>query len=118
MQDAARISNVPAHAARLPASIWESHLSQRLVDRRGWALLLSTPRGCDWFYELFQSGERGDDPAVESWASDALETQAIGLELGALCALGRSGEARQRSAVWARNHPDRPLDARARTLCW
>jgi len=53
-------------AARLKPSIWESHLSQRLIDRKGWALLISTPRGKGWFYELFMRGQRGD-PDHASW---------------------------------------------------
>ena len=46
-------------AARMKPSIWEGHLSQRLLDRRGWALLISTPRGKGWFYEQFTRGQRG-----------------------------------------------------------
>ena len=30
-------------AARLKPAIWEGHLSQRLIDKKGWALLISTP---------------------------------------------------------------------------
>jgi len=53
-------------AARLKPQIWEGHLSQRLLDKRGWALLISTPRGKGWFYDLFRRGQ-GDDPNYESW---------------------------------------------------
>lgn len=55
-------------AARLGASIWEHHLSQRLIDRGGWALLISTPRGKTWFYDVFRRGQRGRDPEYESWS--------------------------------------------------
>ena len=55
-------------AARMKPSIWEGHLTQRLLDRRGWALLISTPRGKGWFYELFMRGRRGD-PDVASWSA-------------------------------------------------
>jgi len=55
-------------AARMKPSIWEGHLTQRLLDRRGWALLISTPRGKGWFYELFMRGKRGD-PNVASWSA-------------------------------------------------
>ncbi len=44
-------------AARLKEEIWEQHLSQRLVDCDGWALLISTPRGPGWFYELWKLGQ-------------------------------------------------------------
>ena len=53
-------------AARLKPSIWEGHLSQRLIDRKGWALLISTPRGKGWLFELFQRGKRGE-PDCASW---------------------------------------------------
>ena len=44
-------------AARLKPSIWQGHLSQRLIDKRGWALLISTPRGKGYFHELFRRGQ-------------------------------------------------------------
>jgi hypothetical protein len=53
-------------ASRLKPLIWQSHLSQRLIDKRGWALLISTPKGKGWFYGLFQRG-RGRDPEYRSW---------------------------------------------------
>ena len=54
-------------AARLKPAIWQSHLSQRLIDRKGWALLISTPKGKGWFYDLFRRGQDQDDPDHESW---------------------------------------------------
>src|SRR5688572_14341794 len=53
-------------AARLKPSIWEGHLTQRLIDRKGWALLISTPKGKGWFYDLYRRGQ-GSDPDYESW---------------------------------------------------
>jgi hypothetical protein len=62
-------------------------LSGRLVDRKGWALLLSTPRGRGWFYDLYRRGEKRDDPGYESWtqpswANPTLDREAIELERG------------------------------------
>jgi hypothetical protein len=59
-------------ASRLRPHIWEGHISQRLIDKRGWALLISTPKGKGWFYDLFQRGQPGAggetrDPAYRSW---------------------------------------------------
>src|SRR5262249_38311281 len=53
-------------ASRLRPDIWQAHLSQRLVDKKGWAMLISTPprQGC--FYELFRAG-RGTGPDTKSW---------------------------------------------------
>jgi len=53
-------------AARLKPTIWEGHLSQRLIDKRGWALLISTPRGKGYFYDLFRRGQ-GQDFDYASW---------------------------------------------------
>ncbi|MCB9833801.1 MAG: hypothetical protein H6807_15170 [Planctomycetes bacterium] len=53
-------------ASRLKPGIWQSHLSQRLIDKKGWALLISTPKGKGYFHELFKRGQ-GKDPAYKSW---------------------------------------------------
>jgi hypothetical protein len=53
-------------AARLKPSIWLSHISQRLIDKRGWALLISTPHGKGWYYDLWRRGQ-GNDPDYKSW---------------------------------------------------
>ena len=42
-------------------------LSQRLIDKDGWALLISTPRGKGWFYDLWRRGQDPGDPFHESW---------------------------------------------------
>ena len=59
-------------AARLKPSIWEGHLTQRLIDKKGWALLISTPKGKGYFYDLFRRGQ-GSDPDYESWNSPSRE---------------------------------------------
>lgn len=53
-------------AARMKPQIWENHLSQRLLDKHGWALLISTPKGKGWFFDLFRRGQ-GNDPDFASW---------------------------------------------------
>jgi hypothetical protein len=68
-------------AARLKPSVWQSHLSQRLIDRRGWALLISTPKGKGWFHELFQRGQRGEADHASwnhpSWNNPHLDRELI-----------------------------------------
>jgi hypothetical protein len=76
-------------AARLKPSIWEGHLSQRLIDRQGWALLISTPRGKGWLYELFRRGQHGHDDHHESWNAPSwtnpyLDREVIEAERGRL----------------------------------
>ena len=53
-------------ASRLKPSIWQEHLSQRLIDKDGWALLISTPNGKGYFHELYQRGQ-GRDSGFRSW---------------------------------------------------
>src|SRR5262245_60706500 len=53
-------------ASRLRPNIWQGHLSQRLIDKQGWALLISTPRGKGYFFDLFRRGQ-GSDAEYRSW---------------------------------------------------
>lgn len=55
-------------AARLKPVIWESHLSQRLIDKRGWALMISTPKGKGWLWDLWRRGQSSADPEYASWS--------------------------------------------------
>lgn len=42
--------------ARFPEGLWASHLEGRLLDRKGKAIFISTPRGFNQFHEFFQRG--------------------------------------------------------------
>jgi hypothetical protein len=55
-------------ATKLRGDIWPSYLMPRLIDRRGWSLIISTPEGPGWFFEEFRRGQRKRDPDYESWA--------------------------------------------------
>lgn len=55
-------------AARLRDDVWQRFLSPRLIDRDGWALLVSTPVGTNWFYREFRRGLRRES-GFESWCS-------------------------------------------------
>jgi hypothetical protein len=54
-------------AARLRPAIWHSYLAQRLIDKDGSALLISTPKGKGWLWEMWKRGQPGGDPDYESW---------------------------------------------------
>jgi Terminase RNaseH-like domain/Terminase large subunit, T4likevirus-type, N-terminal len=43
-------------AAFMPPHIWSQIIQPMLVDRKGSALFLSTPRGHNWFHDLYQLG--------------------------------------------------------------
>lgn len=65
-----------AEAAKLKPKIWTKYLRPMLSDYRGWALMTSTPEGKNWFYELWQAGQRGDSEhwsiRMPSWTNDIL----------------------------------------------
>ncbi len=75
-------------ASRLKPAIWQSHLSQRLIDKRGWALLISTPRGKGYFYDLFRRGQGEDSDwaswNLPSWTNPMLDAALIEEERGRL----------------------------------
>lgn len=54
-------------AAMIPdGTIWPSVLRPLLLDLTGWALFPSTPKGMNWFWELYNQGM---DPLFENWSS-------------------------------------------------
>jgi hypothetical protein len=50
---------------KIRSDVWSEHASPRLLDRKGWALLLSTPDGPGWFYDQFRRARR--DPEYAAW---------------------------------------------------
>ena len=61
-----------AHARYLKDA-WEQAISPTLTDYGGEAWFISTPKGMNYFYELFR---RGGDPAYADWASFRMPTSA------------------------------------------
>lgn len=61
-----------AHARYLKDA-WEQAISPTLTDYRGQAWFISTPKGLNFFYELFK---RGDNPEYPDWASFHMPTSA------------------------------------------
>ena len=59
-------------AATMPGRIWNQIVSPTLIDHRGSALLISTPRGRNWFYQLWKKGQ---DPLNEDYESWTFTTQ-------------------------------------------
>lgn len=52
-------------ASAVPRAIWEASLSTRLMDRQGWCLAISTPRGTSgWWADLLRLGLSEEDPEV------------------------------------------------------
>jgi hypothetical protein len=71
-------------ASRVKADTWERFLSARLLDKKGWALKISSPKGKGWFYDAWRMGQKKIG-GFESWNSptatnpkiDAAELEAI-----------------------------------------
>lgn len=49
------------------ANVWWEYLRPCLTDRRGAALFISTPKGRNWFFDLWQRGKHPDYPDHASW---------------------------------------------------
>ena len=59
-------------ASRIPQDAWESDLRPALADQQGRALIISTPKGLNWFYDLYQQGTQGS-PDITSWHASTLD---------------------------------------------
>jgi predicted phage terminase large subunit-like protein len=59
-------------AAYMPEERWKEDLRPALSDRLGSALFISTPRGFNWFHDLWQRGEGGH----KAWRSFQYPTSA------------------------------------------
>lgn len=65
-------------AARLRPDIWDRYLSARLIDKKGWALLISTPRGKGWFYNAWlRKGDGWQSWQAPSWSNPHLDKAEI-----------------------------------------
>jgi hypothetical protein len=60
-------------AAFVPGEVWREALRPALADTRGKALLVSTPHGRNWFWEVYL---RGQDPTQVEWRSWQFPTSA------------------------------------------
>jgi len=58
---------VQDEAATTPSIVWDQIISPTLMDREGGALLISTPRGRNWFYKRWLAGQDEEDPMWDSW---------------------------------------------------
>lgn len=54
-------------AAIMAKNVWEQTVRPTLMDRAGQAMMISTPRGRNWFYYMWLRGQNNDHPAYKSW---------------------------------------------------
>ena len=60
-------------AASIPRDVWHYVLRPTIAQTLGWAVFVSTPKGRNWFYDLFT---RGQDPAETEYASFTFPSKA------------------------------------------
>lgn len=54
-------------AARCPKAAWEQGVRPALAERRGRALFISTPKGRNWFHDLYAAGQDPNQNLFQSW---------------------------------------------------
>jgi len=54
-------------AAMIPEEAWTEALRPTLSDKGGKAIIVSTPKGMNWFHSLWVRGQDPDYPDYESW---------------------------------------------------
>jgi phage terminase large subunit-like protein len=57
--------------------VWQKILRAALSDRKGRALFISTPSGRNWFYDVFQLGQSGEDEEWKSWHFTTQDNETI-----------------------------------------
>ena len=60
-------------AASIPQDVWHYVLRPTISQTLGWAVFVSTPKGRNWFYDLFT---RGNDPTETDYASFTFPSKA------------------------------------------
>jgi hypothetical protein len=53
-------------AALVPLDVWNYILRPTIAQTKGWAVFISTPKGRNWFYDMFT---RGEDPSESDYES-------------------------------------------------
>jgi Terminase large subunit, T4likevirus-type, N-terminal len=53
--------------ADIKSETWEKVLRASLSDKKGSALFIGTPKGRNWFYDMYNLGLAGDDKDWKSW---------------------------------------------------
>ncbi len=56
-------------SAMVRSTVWPRIVRPMLADRQGWAIFISTPKGKNWFYDLFMRGIEGSETYDKDWKS-------------------------------------------------
>lgn len=63
--------------AFIKQDVWEKILRAALSDQKGRALFISTPSGRNWFYDVFNLGQSGEDNEWKSWHFTTQDNETI-----------------------------------------
>lgn len=60
-------------AARIERSVWEMNIRPALADKQGWAVLISTPRARNWFFDFHTRGRDPTEKIYRSYSFSSLD---------------------------------------------
>lgn len=60
-------------AARIERSVWEMNIRPALADKQGWAVLISTPRARNWFFDFHSRGRDPRETLYRSYSFTSLD---------------------------------------------
>jgi len=61
-------------AALVPPDVWNFILRPTIAQTMGWAVFISTPKGRNWFYDLYTRGEDPNEQEYQSFRFASLES--------------------------------------------
>ena len=67
-------------AARVKREVWEEVLRPAVSDTHGRVLFISTPKGKNWFYELWTRGQDALQPEFKSWRFPTADNPKVSAE--------------------------------------
>ncbi len=63
--------------AFIKQEVWEKILRAALSDKKGRAMFISTPSGRNWFYDIFNLGQDGEDDEWAAWHFTTKDNETI-----------------------------------------
>nr|QSE37426.1 MAG: terminase large subunit [Caudoviricetes sp.] len=63
--------------ADIKPQAWEPVIRASLSDKKGKAIFIGTPKGRNWFYDLYKLGQEGDDKDWKSWHFTTKDNETI-----------------------------------------
>jgi len=67
-------------AAMVPQKAWTQSLRPTLIDHHGKAIFISTPKGKNWFWELWSKGQQKEELEWKSWRFTSYDNEYLDKE--------------------------------------